>query len=141
MTIQRYDNHSTEFGLWLRKQPEIDSSLGYKATNLDYIWINSRGEWMLIEEKRFGARPKQWQCRIYSLLDSCARNDPKYRGAYLIRFERTSPEDGRMWLSRFQNGTWRDEREITVLELLDFLKFKRNTSHAWIWTRACKQSV
>jgi hypothetical protein len=40
MTRKRYDNHSTEFGLWLREQEELKSSLGFVATNLDFIWSN-----------------------------------------------------------------------------------------------------
>jgi len=53
MTKPRFDDKSTEFGLWLRNQKEIDSGLGYITSNLDYIWRNyNTGDWMLIEEKR-----------------------------------------------------------------------------------------
>ena len=54
MTQKRRDGNSTEFGLWLREQPEIDSKYGYVTTNIDFFWCNYKSnEWMLIEEKRF----------------------------------------------------------------------------------------
>ena len=51
MTKRRNDSHSTEYGLWLRDEPSIDSSLGYVATNIDYIWRNYKtGEGKPIQE-------------------------------------------------------------------------------------------
>jgi len=100
MTRRRRDNHSTEFGLWLREQREIDSSLGYMATNLDYIWFCSRtGEWLMIEEKRHGSRPRRFQMGLFRRLDQLAQHDPFYRGFYIVTFERKSPEDGRIWIN------------------------------------------
>jgi len=53
MTKRRNDSHSTEYGLWLRDEPSIDSSLGYVATNIDYIWRNYKtGDWMIQEGKK-----------------------------------------------------------------------------------------
>jgi hypothetical protein len=44
----RIDKLSTDFGKWLRAQPEIDSFLGYRATDLDYVWANvETDDWML----------------------------------------------------------------------------------------------
>jgi hypothetical protein len=116
VTRQRNDNHSTEFGLWLREQAEIDSSKGYIATNVDYVWRNHNTDrWMLIEEKRYGTQPPRWQWEIFKMLDWCCKYHPHFCGFHLIIFERTSPEDGRMWL---------DGREINKAELLDFLQFR-----------------
>ena len=57
MTRKRYDKHSTEFGLWLREQKELDSKFGYVATNLDYMWKNYKtGLWMFLEEKRYNGQ-------------------------------------------------------------------------------------
>jgi hypothetical protein len=125
MTRQRNDNHSTEFGLWLRGQlPQqktdvcrIDSSIGFVTTNLDFVWKNYKtDEWMLIEEKRFGHQPKKWQQDIYTHLDLLARNDPKYHGFHLLVFEHTNPEDGRIALNH--NG-------ISPQELVKFLRFNK----------------
>lgn len=115
MTKQRFDQKSTEFGLWLRKEPAIDSSLGYIASNVDYVWRNYKtGDWMLIEEKRFMATLKRWQKEIFNTLDQCCHHDPHYRGFHLIQFEHTSPDDGKIFL---------DGSEISLTDLIEFLKF------------------
>lgn len=116
MTKKRYDNHSTEFGLWLREQPEIDSKNGYLATNIDFMWSNyNTGEWMLIEEKRYMAEPREWQRKLFTILNFVCELDPKYKGFHYIKFERTSPEDGKMYL---------DKKEVSRDELIEFLRFK-----------------
>ena len=117
MTTQRRDSHSTEFGLWLRKQPEIDSKLGYLATNVDFLWCNYKNNlWMLIEEKRYLAVAKPWQQRLFQLLDSCCQADSNYRGFHILRFEKTSPDDGDMY--------W-DGQIITRATLIDYLAFRK----------------
>ncbi len=116
MTQQRRDEHSTEFGLWLRKQPEIDSGLGYIATNIDYIWENYKnGKWMIIEEKRYGFEPKFYQKKILKLLDENCRNDKNFYGVHVLVFEKTSPDDGNIF--------W-DGKQITKDELLELLTFR-----------------
>jgi hypothetical protein len=118
MTLQRKDNHSTEFGIWLRQQKEIDSSLGYVATNIDFLWKNYKnGLWMFIEEKRYGSQPKEWQRKIFKMLNAICSVNPlnKYCGFHLIVFEKTSPDDGKIYL---------DNNEITRDYLLKFLQFE-----------------
>jgi hypothetical protein len=116
MTQQRRDEHSTEFGLWLRKQPEIDSGLGYIATNIDYIWENYKnGKWMIIEEKRYGFEPKFYQKKILKLLDENCRNDKNFYGAHVLVFEKTSPDDGNIF--------W-DGKQITKDKLIELLTFR-----------------
>jgi len=115
MTKRRYDKHSTEFGLWLREQEEIDSGKGFVATNIDYMWHNyNTGEWMLLEEKRHKKTPEPWQKNLFKKIHKQARNDPQYKGFHLLKFENTSPEDGKMWL----DGTL-----ISKTELIAFLQF------------------
>lgn len=115
MTRKRNDSHSTEFGLWLREQPEIDSSLGYVATNIDYVWHNYKtGEWMLIEEKRYMAEPSYAQRQVFRVVNKAIR-DSKYKGFYLIQFENTTPDDGRIFL---------DRKEISKEQLISFLQFR-----------------
>lgn len=113
MTRPRYDNHSTEFGLWLRTVPELDSGSGFIATNLDYVWTNyNTGHWMLIEEKRFMGAMKLWQKSVFKALHQAAKSDPKYCGFAFIQFENTSPDDGKT----YWNG-----REISSQELVSRL--------------------
>lgn len=116
MTQKRYDQHGTEFGSWLREQPAIDSKLGFVASNIDYIWHNYKtGEWMLIEEKRYGTQVKLWQRQIFAVIHKAAKSDPNYKGIHLIVFENTSPDDGLIWL---------DHQLITKDQLLAFLRFE-----------------
>lgn len=116
MTATRRDEHSTEFGLWLREQSEIDSALGFVATNIDYLWRNYRtGCWMLIEEKRHGVMPKRWQSESFDLVNKVSKGDPKYKGFHYLIFENTSPEDGTIML---------DGKEISKDDLIKFLRFE-----------------
>ena len=116
MTAPRIDNHSTEFGLWLREQKEIDSELGHVATNIDYMWQNYKnGNWMLIEEKRHNAQVKFWQQRMFDILNWCGKHHPRFKGFHIIVFEDTSPDDGTIYL----NG-----KEITKRQLIKFLRFE-----------------
>ena len=115
MTKQRNDNHSTEFGLWLREQKDIDSKLGFVATNLDYIWENYKtGEWMLIEEKRYMADISYSQRKQYETLFNNINKTNKFKGIHLLQFEKTNPEDGRIYLNR---------KLITKQQLINFLSF------------------
>jgi hypothetical protein len=120
MTQQRRDSHSTEFGLWLREQPEIDSALGYVTSNLDYIWSNHKtGEFMLLEEKRYGTQPGFYQEKLFSLLDGLCQASDKYHGFHVIVFAKTSPDDG---------GITIDGKDVSKSQLLDFLRFGHPTS-------------
>ena len=116
MTQQRRDEHSTEFGIWLREQKEIDSGLGFVATNIDYLWRNYKtNKWMLIEEKRYGRKSQFPQTAMFELLDKACRSDNNYCGFYYLIFEKTSPDDGKIFLN---------DKEISKDELINFLRFK-----------------
>lgn len=118
MTTQRRDEHSTEFGIWLRKQEDIDSKDGYIATNIDYMWKNYKTlEWMLIEEKRYKSCVKTWQSSMFKQLDTALKTDPNYKGFHVVIFEKTSPEDGDIYL---------DGEKVTKLQLTKFLQFNPN---------------
>lgn len=120
MTKQRKDSHSTEFGLWLRNQPELDSKKeGFIATNIDYMWRNYKtNEWMLIEEKRYkdsGSDVSQWQRQMFVIIDKACKNDPDYKGIHLVHFEKTSPDDGKVYL---------DRSPVNKEQLIKFLRFE-----------------
>ena len=114
MTRKRDDKYSTQFGLWLREQKAIDSKLGFRATDLDYLWDNYlTGEWMLIEEKRRMHEITYPQREQFKKLHK-AISDEKYKGFHLLQFEKESPEDGMIFLNKV---------EITKEELIKFLRF------------------
>lgn len=112
---------STQFSKWLRIQPELDSSLGYVAIDIDFVWRNyNTGEWMLLEEKRKYGNPDngvigQNQEELLIKVHNACRGYKKYRGMYLLTFENTNPDDGRIWLQ---------QSEITKQRLIEFLQFK-----------------
>lgn len=113
MTLKRFDKHSTEFGLWLREQRGIDSSLGYVTTNIDFFWTNYKtGKFMLIEEKRYMSDVKPFQHKIFEKLHNAFKNDRNYKGMHLLQFEKTNPDDGKIYL---------DRKQISKQELIDFL--------------------
>jgi hypothetical protein len=86
------------------------------ATNIDYVWQNYKtGNWMIIEEKRYGHKPRRYQEEILGLLNRCCKHDLKFHGVHVLVFERTNPDDGNM--------SW-DGRQITRSELLEILRFK-----------------
>ena len=115
MTRQSYYQKGSPFSEWLRKQPEIDSKLGYVTTDIDYVWRNYKtGLFRILEEKCRMQEPTYPQRTTYKILNKSIVN-PHYRGLYLVQFENESPDDGAIYL----NG-----KEITKQELLDFLRFK-----------------
>ena len=116
MTRKRNDEHSTEFGLWLREQKELESSLGFVASNLDYIWGNYKtGKWMLLEEKRHGRDVTYSQKQLFKKIHAACNGSENYVGIHLVVFENTSPDDGKIWL---------DRKEITKEDLILFLRFE-----------------
>jgi hypothetical protein len=75
---------------------------------------------MLIEEKRYMSKcpfsQKGQFRRLAKKLKFLA--DENYCGFHLIQFEKTSPEDGRIYL---------DHKEITKDQLISFLRFESLT--------------
>ncbi len=119
MTRQRDDEFSTEFGLWLRIQPEIDSDLGLVTTNIDYMWMDYRTrQWMFIEEKRHGSGGSWSQREQFKIVHWAVMSDVNYRGFHFLVFENTNPDDGKMF--------W-DGNEISRGELIEILRFKKTT--------------
>ncbi len=138
-TRKRIDKHSTELGLWLREQKELDEELGYVYENLDYIGYQYlEGKVMLLEEKRLGVIRDLPQRVAHSIVDQAMLFALRhmdfspyveakrflgklvYYGYYVIRFENTSPDDGGITLFRpSENKVWQVTRE----QFLRFLQF------------------
>lgn len=125
MTQQRRDNNSTEFGLWIRKQPTIDSDLGYVTTNIDYVWSNYKsGKWFYLEEKRYGWMPKPYQVKLFKERDADVQGNENYCGFHFLIFTHTSPDDGAIYL---------DGKYITTTDLLEFLAFNKSDDWYQSW--------
>jgi hypothetical protein len=124
----------TEFSNWLREQPELDSHQGYRATNLDYIWVKAHysdiKEFMLIEEKRLGGLLSKTQRSIFGLIHRMLSlaNNPAYKGFYIVKFSKRSPDDGSIYVGKFQevvgDGSFKIKgTEMTRDEFVEFLRF------------------
>ena len=140
MTRIRYDDKSTEFGLWLRggmpcqliNVDIIESrTKSYTTTNVDYVWQNyGSGNYMFIEEKRHNSDLRYAQIKQMKNICGNIKDDIYYKGFYVIIFENTNPEDGIIWLRKLHPNTRNlpyyclKKHEITVDELLEFLQFK-----------------
>jgi hypothetical protein len=101
----------TPFSNWLRDLPAPYDSGSVSLHNLDYIWHYYRDDWFItIEEKQHGGRctgaQRDTHAIVYQLLKlgselekmvrSTMRGIMKridYRGHYVIRFEKTTPDD------------------------------------------------
>lgn len=106
------DGKDSDFSAWLRVQPEIDSAKGYVTSDIDFIWRNYKTyEWMILEEKTHGAIVPRWQGELLQMIDALGRYDRNYKGAYLVRFENTDPDNGRVMVNK------------RLLSREDFIKF------------------
>lgn len=93
-TRQREDNHSTEFGLWVRKQPELDSRhYGIDGENLDFIWFKYKSaKLMLLEEKRYMSHPSPAQKDTHGILDQALYFACNNSDFYARRFIKVAQE-------------------------------------------------
>ncbi|RPH86888.1 MAG: hypothetical protein EHM73_13130 [Chroococcales cyanobacterium metabat2.561] len=70
---------------------------------------------MILEEKTHGATVKRWQGEFLELIDKLGANDKLYKGVYLVRFENTDPDNGRMMVNK---------RLLTRSDFIKFLRFE-----------------
>ena len=119
----------TEFSAWLREQREIDSDIGYRTYNIDYLWTrDGTDKFLLIEEKRHMGQIKEGGRRAFKKILSALQNNKNFLGFFLIRFENTCPDDGKIYISQL-TGSWQQdfttpEREISKEDLIYFLKLE-----------------
>jgi len=118
MTKQRIinDGKDSDFSSWLRKQDEISSDKGFITTDIDFLWRNYKtGEWMILEEKTRGATVPRWQGEFLQLIDNLGASDTLYKGVYLVRFENTDPDNGRVMVNK---------RLLSPGDFISFLRFE-----------------
>lgn len=116
MTIQRSYGNDTNFGKWLRTNDQLDSSNGYVATDVDYVWNDYKSNrFMLIEEKCNKATSSFPQSQTFKMLDEAIKGKEGYHGFHLLQFDNTSPTDGEIYL---------DGRQVTEGQLVKFFQFE-----------------
>jgi len=124
----------TEFSKWLRVQPELCSkTYGLDIENVDYIIHKFKDDVckiMLVEEKRYMYDLRFAQRDTFSIIDQALKILSerrfitthrgvklfKYYGFHLIQFEKTNPDDGKIFI---------DGKEVTRDDLITFLKFEK----------------
>ena len=105
MTRQEFTNErSLEFSRWIRKYLP-DSMTGFCVGNLDWIlWNWKKKVLMIVEEKTHLGKVNVWHDRLMkevfcpALQDFCIKNNIEFKGYHVIKFENTSPEDGKIYL-------------------------------------------
>jgi len=118
-TCKKPVSPATEFSDWSREQKAIRSSVGFVPTDLDFVWLNYKSkQWMLLEEKRYNARLEMPQRGVFNVLHNSI-NDKNYKGFYIVRFEKTSPEDGSITIENLSSGK---TRKINKKQFFYFLQ-------------------
>lgn len=103
---------SLEFSQWIRKNLP-DSQTGYMVSDIDFILYNYKTKKIaIVEVKTNNKIISTWQRRLLEFVSSCIRNgkpsDYDYLGLYIIRFEKTNFNDGKVYL----NGEESSEEQI-----------------------------
>jgi hypothetical protein len=93
-TKRRNDEHSTEFGLWVRDEEMLCSKCAnLTLTNIDYLAERyDYNQLMMVEEKRYGSKLSKSQVPTFDLLKSKLRGTG-ISGPHLLQFSRTNPDD------------------------------------------------
>jgi len=119
----------TPFSQWMCKLKYPLSSRNFDSENLDYIWFHYREGWLVtIEEKRYGARSTSAQQDTHNIVAQMLERSSgerfktwrgtrpiEYRGHYIIRFSKTTPDDSE-WITI-------NNKASKVADLLYLLEF------------------
>lgn len=95
--------HETKlkFSDWIRENLP-SSEDGFMVSDVDFILYNYKTKRMMfIEQKQFGSEVKEWQKKLFTILNDAMKNLPEsrleYKGFHLITFEQTDCKDGKIF--------------------------------------------
>lgn len=123
---EHLNTRDLSFSRWVR-QNLPDSSTGFSATDLDFIfwnWSPGRERMMIVEVKTRGASLSTGQKLHMRRMDEWMRSgvsaDPDwhYIGMFVITFEGTDFADGRVWIQNIQSDTQHEVTEAGLIALL-----------------------
>jgi hypothetical protein len=129
MTKREITNiRSLEFSAWVRSKLP-DSSIGFSASDLDFIFWNWRVKTiMFVEIKTRSKQMAAYQRIMWATLDDWIKKGKydnwKYYGFYLIEFENSWFDNGKCFLTKIEFGNKTDKTEISENELITFLSMK-----------------
>jgi len=117
---EQYNKRSLDFSIWIRENLP-DSNTGFCVTNQDWVFYNWKTKrLMLAEEKTNFGHVSSWFLRLINeiihpaLLEYCPNHNIDYRGYHIIKFENSSPNDGRISL----DALGRNVKKIVTQEQL-----------------------
>ena len=110
------------FSQWIRKKLP-SSYIGFMVTDVDFFIYNFITKKLLIlEVKTRNKKINKWQRIFYEHLNRWIKKgidaDWAYKGAYLIKFENTSFDDGRVWFTSFEQDITIEVTEKAVIKFL-----------------------
>lgn len=123
---EHLNSRDLSFSRWVR-QNLPDSSTGFSATDLDFIfwnWSPGRERMMIVEVKTRGASLSTGQKLHMRRMDEWMRagvatdSDWHYIGMFVITFEGTDFTDGRVWIQNIQSDTQHEVTEAGLVALL-----------------------
>jgi hypothetical protein len=99
---------------------------GYNLVDIDGVWsewgnkTNSNPKWMILEIKRGCEEVSYPEELALKFLDDSIKNSSSvsargYCGAFVVRFENSSPDDGKIWIN---------DREVSREQYIAFRLFK-----------------
>lgn len=129
---EHLNTRDLSFSRWVR-QNLPDSSTGFSATDLDFIfwnWSPGRERMMIVEVKTRGASLSTGQKLHMRRMDNWLRAGIDnsyiygvdatwhYIGMFVITFEGTDFTDGRVWIQNIQSDTQHEVTEAGLVALL-----------------------
>jgi hypothetical protein len=133
-TIPRRYGEGTPLNEWIRNHPDLDSSLGFVASDVDLTWYNHKLALIMMTEHKenMGAVSPSQEATLSVLDQGLSRglSDPNltlvsrrlhipehvhYCGLHVIVCQNTNPEDGDIYI---------DGVRVTKEQFLKFLRFE-----------------
>jgi len=110
------------FNQWIRDNLP-NSSTGFAVTDIDFILFNYKTrKLMVVEVKTRNKIIETWQKIFYEDFHRWLKNGIDsgyhYRGAYLIRFENTSFNDGKCYITSFEKKITKQVSERGLIKFL-----------------------
>lgn len=123
---EHLNTRDLSFSRWVR-QNLPDSSTGFSATDLDFIfwnWSPGRERMMIVEvktrDRKLSTGQKLHMRRMDEWMRAGVATDPNwhYVGMFVITFECTDFTDGRVWIQNIQSDTQHEVTEAGLVALL-----------------------
>ena len=79
---------------------------------------------MFIEEKRYNKEPSRSQLNCLAQINRYCIASKLYRGSYVVIFEKTTPDDGKIRIGKVNSELFLKLKDISKDEFISFLRFE-----------------